>query len=401
MELFDDPLQDEFAAWATGYITCGGADFGELVALADSFTGQTDDGAFYELWTAAGDRHVTAAADAIDKAHPATACGHELRATTCYGVGIRPLYGTPVDGRFISGFDRQQAAFQRAVALLPRPGEALDVQFDGRRLPAYLVPAADSTRGEPRPLLIATNGYDSNVADMYLAMARATVERGYHCVVFDGPGQGAPLVHDGVAMVPEWDRVVSAVVDAVIDRPDVDAAKIALYGWSLGGQLAARAAAGEHRLAACVLDPPLWGVLDGVVGMMSSLGLGHAAAELPAISDEDAATVTDHIVGNRSLNWKVVQRGYWVNGATDLRSYLAAVAPFTMDGRAGDIRCPVLGTAAEQDPLAKGAEPFLAKLSCPTTLLRFSAQDGAGAHCEMQNRWQVTQRILDWLDETL
>ncbi|CAN5820734.1 MAG: hypothetical protein ACR2HP_03550 [Ilumatobacteraceae bacterium] len=59
--------------------------------------------------------------------------------------------------------------------------------------------------------------------------------------------------------------------------------------------------------------------------MMSSLGLGDAAAKLPAISDEDAATVTDHIVGHRSLNWKIVQRGYWVNGATDGRSYRGAV----------------------------------------------------------------------------
>jgi hypothetical protein len=27
--------------------------------------------------------------------------------------------------------------------------------------------------------------------------------------------------------------------------------------------------------------------------------------------------------------------------------------------------------------------------------------EGAGAHCEMQNRWLANQRILDWLDETL
>lgn len=85
-------------------------------------------------------------------------------------------------------------------------------------------------------------------------------------MLFDGPGQDAPLVHDGVAMVPDWDRVVSAVVEVVVDRPDVDETKTALYGWSLGGQLATRAAAGEHRLTACVLDPPPWGVLDGVSG---------------------------------------------------------------------------------------------------------------------------------------
>lgn len=37
----------------------------------------------------------------------------------------------------------------------------------------------------------------------------------------------------------------------------------------------------------------------------------------------------------------------------------------------------------------------------PKTFLRFTAVEGAGAHCEMQNRSLVNRRALDWLDETL
>ena len=37
MQLFTDPLHDEFAAWSTGYVTSGGADLGELEAIAASF----------------------------------------------------------------------------------------------------------------------------------------------------------------------------------------------------------------------------------------------------------------------------------------------------------------------------------------------------------------------------
>ena len=55
--------------------------------------------------------------------------------------------------------------------------------------------------------------------------------------------------------------------------------------------------------------------------------------------------------------------------------------------------------SAEGDPIAAGAEDFLDRLACPTTLIRFSAPEGAGDHCELMNRWLANQRILDWLDD--
>ena len=52
------------------------------------------------------------------------------------------------------------------------------------------------------------------------------------------------------------------------------------------------------------------------------------------------------------LKWSVVQRGFWVDGVSDLRAYLRSVEQFTMEGRAELIRCPMLLTLAENDPLA-------------------------------------------------
>jgi len=45
-----------------------------------------------------------------------------------------------------------------------------------------------------------------------------------------------------------------------VARADVDPTRIAVSGWSLGGYLALRAASGEHRLAACIADPGLFGI---------------------------------------------------------------------------------------------------------------------------------------------
>lgn len=88
-------------------------------------------------------------------------------------------------------------------------------------------------------------------------------------------------------------------------------------------------------------------------------------------------------------------------GATDLASFLAAVAPFSMKGRAELIRCPVLGTTTEDDPLAVDADSLLAQMTCPTTLVRFTNAEGAGGHCEFLDRPLLNERVFDWLDDTL
>lgn len=114
-----------------------------------------------------------------------------------------------------------------------------------------------------------------------------------------------------------------------------------------------------------------------------------------AILDQaDAAIRAD-----RELRWKVVQRGFWVHGVADLRSYLASTKHFTMEGRAGRIACATLITQAENDALAAGAGGFLDALRCPRTLLRFTSEEGADGHCAMQNRSLVNRRVPDRLDE--
>ncbi len=56
-------------------------------------------------------------------------------------------------------------------------------------------------------------------------------------------------------------------------------------------------------------------------------------------------------------------------------------------------------TQAENDPLSADAGAFLDALRCPKTLMRFTAAEGAGGHCEIGNRSPLNRRVLDWLDE--
>ncbi|WP_428673581.1 alpha/beta hydrolase family protein [Reyranella sp.] len=397
--LFRDELHEDFGTWPIAYIPYGGADFGEIRAVARAI-GEGDHSAYFSAWTTAGDRLSAEADAALAKGHVASARALYLRASTFHATSFHPLYGAPVDPRLLAAFRKQVIAFDKGVALGPHPTAPLAIPFGKTTLPAYFI-AAEGFETEVRPLIVFNNGYDCTITDTYFACAVAASRRGYHSLVFDGPGQGAMLYERGVPLRPDWEVVIKAVVDFAEALPLVDATRIALSGWSLGGYLAPRGASAEPRIAALIADPGTWGIADGFREVIVRLfGLPvEAVADLGTLDQAILDKVEAVIRANRQLSWKVVQRGFWVHGVDTLRAFFTSAELFTMTGRAGLISCPTLITQAENDMLAAGAGAFAAALRCPTTLMRFTAAEGADGHCEMGNRSLLNCRVLDWLDE--
>ena len=227
-------------------------------------------------------------------------------------------------------------------------------------------------------------------------MRKAATRRGYHVLFFDGPGQGGPLIEQGLTIRPDWEAVIRPVVDLALTLPEVDPDRIALHGWSLGGYLALRGASGEPRIAACIADPGLAAVMT--MDFLKGMGLDEAEITGAAPFPEAA---TKAMTADPGMHWKIVQRGFWVHGVSSLQGYLATALTFTLDGRIDGIRCPTLLTMAEDDRLARGAPALLDRLTCSKTLVRYTAAEGAGDHCEVANRSLANRRILDWLDATL
>jgi alpha-beta hydrolase superfamily lysophospholipase len=398
-KVFLDEFHDEFGTWPLAYIPAGGADYGELAAVAEA-VGDGDDGAFYAAWIAAGDRLADEAKQREASGHEQSASDSYLRASVCYASAYHPIYGEPVDPRLLSAFRKQVAAFDAGIALTAGSPEPVRIPLEDTTMPAYLIPAT-GRETEVRPLVIFTNGYDATITDLYFASAVAATRRGYHALIFDGPGQGEMLYEQGVRLRPDWETVIGAVVDYAEQQGIVDPKRIALSGWSLGGHLAPRAASGEPRLAAVIADPPLWSMSSGIRGFAMKLGATAEQAEsLGTLDDSVIDQMTEVISNDRKLRWSIMQRGFWVLGASDLRDFFAKAEAYTMEGRAEGIRCPTLFTMAESDPLAASAEPFFEAVQAPKTLLRFTAAEGADDHCEMFNRSLLNRRTLDWLDDT-
>jgi dienelactone hydrolase len=359
--------------------------------------GSADD--WYREWTATADRLASAARDSETRGHAVSAREAYFRATTYYHVSYFPLYGFPVDPRLTRAFEAEVACFQRGAALSKPAIEPIEIPFEGAFLPGYFLHADDT--GRPKPTIVHVNGYDSNIQEMYFAHGPAAVRRGYNCLLFDGPGQGRNLIRDGLALRPDWEVVVKSVIDYALTRPDIDPKRIVLAGWSFGGFLAPRAAAFEKRIAALIADPGQWDQSDGLkmlpVPPDVLCDLDHADPNLFApIEQALRSPKADPIT-----RWRLIQRLLWVHGKSNLYDLAREISRFEISAVAQNISCPTLLTAAEGDPIGKGARTLYNALVCPKTLMDFTLAEGSGGHCEALSRGLYHQRVFDWLDETL
>ena len=203
-------------------------------------------------------------------------------------------------------------------------------------------------------------------------------------------------------MRPDWENVVTPVMDYTLSRPEVDPGRVALIGWSFGGYLAPRAASGEHRLVACIADPGQWDMFEAIKRILPRFGISSEIVDsLPNVDPKALQPFVEAVERSPQLTWTFKQRSLWVHGLDSMTDYLRIAPQYRLSDRVNKIRCPTLIAWAENDPVASFAETLYEALTCPKTLLRFITAEGAGDHCEMNARTLSHQRAFDWLDEVL
>jgi hypothetical protein len=167
--LFKSKLHEDFGLWPLAYIPYGGADFGEIRAVAEA-VGDGDDSAYHDAWVAAADRLKAEGDAALGKGHRASAREFYLRASAFYATSFHPLFGAPVDPRLLAAFRKQVDALEAGLALGPHPVRPLKIPFGATPMPGYFIPA-QGFEEEVRPLIILNNGYDATITDTYFASA--------------------------------------------------------------------------------------------------------------------------------------------------------------------------------------------------------------------------------------
>jgi dienelactone hydrolase len=378
----------------------GGAQFGEVLAISQAIA-PGDYESWYTQWNALAERLASEADGQASRKHRVSARDNWLRASNYFRSSEFFLHENPKDPRIANAYRRSVDCYRRAIERFDGAIEPVEIPYEGTTLPGYFHHAAGS--GKRLPTLIAHTGFDGSAEEMHFIAARAAIERGYNVLVFDGPGQFGPLHRAGMVFRPDWEAVITPVVDFAVARKDVDPQRVALMGMSLGGLLAPRAAAFERRLVACIAND---GVYDFGAPFLATVPADQreaftAAVRAPQAPEIDRA-LEQAMAASPTARWALTH-GMYAMGAPTPRAYVAMTLQYNLrDGVAESIGCPTLVTDAENDLFFKGQPDELYEhLTCPKAMLRFTEAEGAGAHCEVGASRLALGRIYDWLDETL
>jgi len=399
--LFADDVQFWFETQrAFGAAEYGGSLFGEVLAAASRIA-PGDYDSWYNAWNDTADRIAKEAADQLSRNHRISARDSFLRATSYYQASEFFLHGNPSDHRIARAYRLSVERYKQSASLHDPLIEPVEIPYEKTALPGYFHHAEKSSG--PQPAVIMHTGFDGSAEEMHVSGARAAVERGYNVIAFDGPGQYGPLHREGLVFRPDWEKVVTPVVDFALRQPNIDPKRIALMGISMGGVLAPRAAAFEKRIAALVAND---GIYDFSAPVRNAIPPDKWDLLVTALHTEQAPRVDALLEGQMKTSptarWSY-SHGMWATGATSPRAFVAKMLDYNLkDGVAEQIRCPTLVCDAENDLFLKGQPQMLYDhLTCPKTMVRFTAAEGAGAHCQVGASRLAFARIFDWLDETL
>ncbi|QBR93138.1 alpha/beta fold hydrolase [Nocardioides euryhalodurans] len=237
--------------WAPRFIQ-NGVDYNDFVATTARVSSWED---WLPEWsrTAAVHEREAQECEARDRSLSA---GHAwLRAAVCHHFG-KFVWMVDRDLAAAAG-DRAVAAMYHAHAHLDPTAERVAVPLDGEQVVANL----RRPPGVPRPpLVVLVPGLDSTKEEFFW-LEQSFLDRGMATVSLDGPGQG-----ETAALLParhDYEVAVSALLDVLAGRDDLDLARTGLYGVSLGGYYAPRVTAHEPRVRAMVAmaGPYRWGDL--------------------------------------------------------------------------------------------------------------------------------------------
>lgn len=195
-------------------------------------------------WDARGDVHRGLAETAMAEDRRLSAGQHFVTAAACYHFGKFLFVDDPAQMR--RTHDKAVACYRAALPHLVPPGERVAIPYEGDTLYGNLRRPAGVTRA---PVVIMIMGLDSAKEEMFTNES-VFLERGMATLAFDGPGQGEAEYDQSIC--PEYEKPVAAVIEHLRERSDVDAGRIGLWGVSMGGYYAPRAAAYCSEVRACI-----------------------------------------------------------------------------------------------------------------------------------------------------
>lgn len=303
MEEKDPRVASAAAHWSHRFVA-NGVPLADFQDVTNGITAWED---WCAAWVARGDVHLALGEASLAEGHRLSAGEHFTTAGACYHFG-KFLFVHDIP-QMRAAHEKAVAARMRALPLIDPPGERVAIPWERSDLFGIL----RKPRGVARPpLVVMVMGLDSTKEEMH-TNEQVFLDRGMATLAFDGPGQGEAEYDHGI--LPEYERPVSAVMDWIGTRDDLDSARVGLWGVSLGGYYAPRAAAFEPRVKACV---SLTGPFDFAEAFDRAPGLTQAAViARTRAGDETGARAVVRRMSLADVAHRITCPIYIVAGALD------------------------------------------------------------------------------------
>lgn len=196
-----------------------------------------------QAWSAVAEKHYDTARTLAGK-DTAKAAQSYWTAWRLHHFARWPTENTPAKRH---AKERALVAFREYCKLLEPAIDVVRIPFEGKEIVAYLR-LPEGVR--PAPVVFGISGLDSRKEDV-VAHTDGYLKHGLGIIAVDMPGTGeAPIT----AARADSDRMLSAVIDYLQTRTDVDAKRIVVQGRSFSGHWAAKLAYTERaRVLGCVV----------------------------------------------------------------------------------------------------------------------------------------------------
>ena len=367
------------------------ADLGEAFSTAARIK-PGDYGSWYDEWSKTAETVRAAAAESQAGGRAVSAAEAFLRASEYHRQAYFFVRHDLDDPRLLAGYNAMRDCFRAAARLLPFPCEEVSIPFEQGALRGYLSLADDS--GRDRPTVLYPAGYDSPAEDGSF-FAFPALRRGFNVLSFEGPGQGGVLYEQRLFFRPDFEAVLTPVVDWALQRPEVAGDRLVLVGRSFGGFLAPRGASAEHRLAALVADPGQYDMGSRLRARTPADLFERALADDQSV-DAELQPLLDDPHGQEYFGARMA-----AHGTPTVRQWYQALMLFSLEGRADQITCPTLVTDGEGDFAGEQSVQLYEALTCPKQRRHFTDAEGAGGHCEGMGQQVWNQYTFDWIEDTL
>lgn len=378
LKFFEHMMQDALMKHLLGLSRYGMTDLGEVMETL----GQMKSPSEKDWATAWGDtaKKVQARANkAGDNNKMASAATAYLRAATYWRSALM-FFSEPEDSCIVEYTKNSSVCYERYLELSDYPGEYVKIPYEKTYLPGhfYRSPVAD----EKAPLLIITPGRDTWAEDTVWIYDSA-LKRGIHCLVYEGPGQGSALRIQNMFFRPDWENVITPIIDFAETISGIDMERIAIMGVSFGGYLVPRAAAFDKRVKLCIADPGniSWG--ESIAGTLRTI------KKLPSMF---RPALVDNLVKDYA----------WKHGVeNNIDAVIEVLGKYDNSDILDKITCKVLVMDGTAEVVPGEAEKFYDALKCPKSYMLFDEDTTAQTHTQMGGYAPASEILFDWIEDNL